>query len=230
MIAYLPALNQSFSRRETNISMLDARAGSPPTAVGMLAGHNRGGGMNELREQLSLWERWSAELLESHLSYPVLAHYRSQHDNQSWLAALTAVLDTAAIVLVGVRGVCTRQAELTFAMACHAVIDLAAVFNQPPKRPEKDRLDHEGFRQLKSMLEGAGLELTDDHEYEYRLQRIRESYEPYVHALARYFQLSVPPLIPEAGRHTDWQTTPWGQMISFADDSIGGRRENRHVR
>ena len=162
VVAYLPALNQSFSRREASISMLDARAGSPPTAVRMLEKHNHEGGMDELREQLSQWEQWSAELLESHLSYPVLAHYRSQHDNQSWLAALTVVLDTSALVLAGIEGVCTRQAELTFAMARHAIVDIAAVFNQPPRKPEKDRLGDEGLTRLRSMLEAAGLKLTDD--------------------------------------------------------------------
>ena len=96
VIAYLPALNQSFSRREVSISLLDARAGSPPTASEMFRRHGHDHGMEALRQLLHEWERWSAELLEGHLSYPVLAYFRSQHDNQSWLAALTAILDTCA--------------------------------------------------------------------------------------------------------------------------------------
>ena len=70
LIAYLPAINQSFSRRERDTSMLDARAGSPPSAAGMLERHDHEGGMEELQEQLSQWERWCADLLESHLSFP----------------------------------------------------------------------------------------------------------------------------------------------------------------
>jgi len=97
---HLPALNQSFSRREVNISLLDARAVSPPTAAEMVYRHRDEGGLEQLRQLLHEWEFWSAELLESHLSYPVLAYFRSQHDNQSWLAALTTILDTAALVMV----------------------------------------------------------------------------------------------------------------------------------
>jgi hypothetical protein len=230
VVAYLPALNQSFSRREASISMLDARAGSPPTAVRMLEKHNDKGGMEELQQQLSLWEQWSAELLQSHLSYPVLAHYRSQHDNQSWLAALTMVLDASALVLAGIDDVCTRQAELTFAMARHAIVDMAAVFNQPPKKYEKDRLGDEGFTRLRSMLEAAGLKLTEDHEAERRLQRLRESYEPYVYALARYFRLSVPPWIPEPGKRADWEISLWEGTTPLDGDVVHTEWRNHHFR
>src|SRR5208282_1750404 len=157
VVAYLPALNQSFARREASISKLDARAGSPPTAVRMLEKHNHEGGMDELREQLSQWEQWSAELLESHLSYPVLAHYRSQHDNQSWLAALTVVLDTSAFVMVGLEGACVHQAQLTFAMARHAVVDLCLIFGVTPRWPEPDRLPPAQLTNLRSRLMAAGL-------------------------------------------------------------------------
>src|SRR5437764_5392409 len=101
VISYLPVLYQSFSRREVNISLLDARAGTPPTALELLLRHQDD--MGEFTRLLQEWEQWSAELLESHLSYPVLAYFRSQHDNQSWLAALTAVLDVCALCMVGVR-------------------------------------------------------------------------------------------------------------------------------
>ena len=101
VISYLPAiLYQAFSSREVSISLLDARAGSPPTAGELLRRH--GNDMRELGQLLYDWERWSAELLESHLSYPVLAFFRSQHTNQSWLAALTAILDTCALIMAGV--------------------------------------------------------------------------------------------------------------------------------
>jgi hypothetical protein len=122
VIGYLPLLNQSFSRREVNISLLDARAGSPPTAAEMLRRHSRDGGLKLLHQALYEWERWSAELLESHLSYPVLAYFRSQHDNQSWLTCLTTILDTSALVIVGIEGGDLPQAGLTFAMAEYGVM------------------------------------------------------------------------------------------------------------
>ena len=102
VIGYLPVLSQAFSRRESAIALLDARAGSPPTAAELL--RRRGGRRPSPGRLLNDWERWSAEVLESHISFPVLAFYRSQHDNQSWVAALTTVLDTCALVITGVDG------------------------------------------------------------------------------------------------------------------------------
>ena len=121
VIGYLPVIYQAFSRREIAISMLDARAGSPPAAVELLWRQRDDAERRGLGQLLVEWERWAAEVLESHLSYPVLAYFRSQHGNQSWLAALTTVLDTSALTMVSVEGWCARQARLTFAMARHAV-------------------------------------------------------------------------------------------------------------
>src|SRR5882672_7280776 len=136
VIGYLPVLYQSFSRREVNIALLDARAGSPSSAAEMLRRHGESGHLHDLNVVLHEWEHWSAELLESHLSYPVLCYFRSQHDNQSWLSALTTILDTCALVLVGVGDTPTWQAKLTFAMARHAVVDLAQIFRTMPSTPE----------------------------------------------------------------------------------------------
>src|SRR6202023_993996 len=102
-----------------NISLLDARAGSPPSATEMLRRHYRAQRIEDLVQFMRDWERWSAELLESHLSYPVLTYYRSQHERQSWLAALTTVLDTCALLLVGFEGISTPTVRFTFALARH---------------------------------------------------------------------------------------------------------------
>jgi hypothetical protein len=89
VIGFLPVFYQAFSRRELTIALLDARAGSPPSAGEMILRLPPRQG-EALDRFLHTAEDWSAGLLESHLSYPVLSYYRSQHDNQSWLAALTA--------------------------------------------------------------------------------------------------------------------------------------------
>lgn len=209
VVGYFPALSQSFSRRESNISKLDSRAGSPPAGVLMLQKHNHKGGMEELRQQLLDWEQWCAELLESHLSYPVLAYYRSQHDNQSWLAALTAILDTTALVLTGTEGPWRRQGELTFAMARHAVVDLAAVFNLPPKTPPAERLSEEDYEELRTMLSSVGALFPETDGVYGRLKSVRETYEPYIDSLGEYFCLALPPWIPDRDRLSDWQTSPW---------------------
>ncbi len=122
VIGYFPVLYQAFSRREVNISMLDARAGTPPTAAELLRRHQEGHSLDGLDQLLQDWEMWAADLMESHLSYPVLCFFRSQHDNQSWLAALNSVLDTCSLVMVGIDGIPKWQAQLTFKMARHAVV------------------------------------------------------------------------------------------------------------
>ena len=211
VISYLPVLNQTFARREVSISLLDARAGSPPTASEMLRRHVHERGKEALRELLHEWERWSAELLEGHLSYPVLAYFRSQHDNQSWLAALTAILDTCALIIAGLDGVCERQAELTFAIARHAVIDLSLVFRTDPFEPERDRLSQERLDKLRAILAGNGQKLREGNTVDRKLHELRQMYEPYVNALAIYFQVILPPWIADDEWIDNWQGSYWEQ-------------------
>jgi hypothetical protein len=209
LISYLPALNQSFACREVSISLLDARAGSPPTASEMLRRHGQERRMEELRELLYEWERWSAELLEGHLSYPILAYFRSQHDNQSWLAALTAILDTCSLVMAGLEGASERQAELTFAMARHAVVDLSLVFRRKPRELKPERLPPEKLAELRLLLAGSGLKLVEGEAVDRKLTDLRQLYEPYVHALATYFRISIPPWIAAERWVDNWQVTVW---------------------
>ncbi len=208
VIAYLPALNQSFSRRETSVSLLDARAGSPPTASEMFRRHGREPGMEALRQLLHDWEHWSAEFLESHLSYPVLAYFRSQHDNQSWLAALTAILDASAVAMAAVEGACQHQAQRTFAMARHAVVDLSIVFRTRPDENKEERLPADGLAALRATLVAAGVKLPEG-EADQRLTELRGMYEPYIRALASYFRLRVPPWVAREDWVDDWQASTW---------------------
>jgi hypothetical protein len=228
LIGHLPSLNQSFSNREVNISLLDARAGSPPTAFEILHRHSHGYGMDALRQMLYDWERWSAELLESHLSFPVLAYYRSQHDNQSWLSALTAVLDVCALIIVGLEGACEHQAQLTFAIARHAVVDLAFVFKTPPRAPERDRLSEEDLLYLRTSLAAENLHLRTGGEADERLRELRRMYEPYVHALSRYLHLDLPPWVSDAGKSDNWQTSAWEWVrgIQRGEGPLGIKKEH----
>jgi hypothetical protein len=211
IIGYLPALNQTFANREVSISLLDARAGSPPTAAEMLCRHGHERGMEALRQLLYEWERWSAEFLEGHLSYPVLAYFRSQHDNQSWLGALTAILDTSALVMTGVEGACERQAELTFAMARHAVVDLSLVFQTRPHEPRHNRLPADTLYELRSMLESKGIKLRNDPEADEKLAGLRLMYEPYLNALSLHLHMEIPTWIHPAGHVDNWQASAWGE-------------------
>lgn len=209
VIGYLPVIYQAFSRREANISLLDARAGSPPSATELLARHGRDHSLDALGELLREWERWSAELLESHLSYPVLGYFRSQHENQSWLAALTTILDTCSLIVVGVEGGPYWQAKMTFAMARHALVDLAQVFNTSPRAPEVDRLSPETLAQVRRTLTAAGIKVRGDGEGEKKLAELRRMYEPYVNSMAWFLFMNLPPWIHPGNAMDNWQTSAW---------------------
>lgn len=217
IISYLPVTYTSFSKREVNISLLDSRAGTPPTAGELLRRHSYEGGQESLRDLLKDWELWCAELMESHLSYPVLAFFRSQHDNQSWIASLTAILDTCALVQVGIEGRCERQANLTFAIARHAVADLSQVFGTAPGPLPYDRLTAADLRRIRETLAQHGLRLRDGEEADRQLSALRRMYEPYVHSLASYLQLTLPAWIPQKEAKDNWQTTAWGEVAGFVE-------------
>ena len=217
VIGYLPFIYGSFSKREVNISLLDARAGTPPTAGELLRRHAYPGGSEALRLLFKDWEFWAAELMESHLSYPVLAFFRSQHDNQSWIAALTAILDSCALVKVAVPDSCQRQAELTFAIARHAAVDLSQVFKTPPHALPHNRLPAEDLKRIRDMLASHGMKVGDFREMDERLADLRKMYEPYLFALAEYLSLSLPPWIPSAKGKDNWQTTAWGRSAGLVE-------------
>lgn len=209
VIGYLPVLYQTFSRREITISLLDARAGSPPTASELVRRLADAGNLTAVRPLLIEWESWSAELLESHLSFPVVSYYRSQHDNQSWIAALTMILDTSALLIAAIDGPDAYQAWLTFAMARHAAVDLGLAFQTLPVPAGTDRLSVAGLSALQASLSGAGLTLRDAEAVETCLAELRHLYEPIVNALAEYFEFDLPPFEPKTPPIDNWQTSPW---------------------
>jgi hypothetical protein len=206
LIGYLPTIYQAFSRREANISLLDARAGSPPSAAEILKRQAQSGDPATLTLLLAEWERWSADIMESHLSYPVLCYFRSQHDNQSWLASLTAILDVCALAIVGVERIPAWQARLTFAMARHAMVDLAQVFGQKPKRELADRLPPDKLKELREMLEAEGVIVCNSPSLEKRLTELRGLYEPYVAKLSELLLMDLPEWMPKAGAKDSWKT------------------------
>jgi hypothetical protein len=218
VVGYIPVIYSSFSRREIQISMLDARAGSPPSAVELLvrlAGRSDDPGMDQsvLDEVLREWERWAAELLEAQISYPVLTFFRSQHSNQSWLAALTTMLDVTSLLLTGIEGVHSGQAKLTFAMARHAAVDLAQVVNAKYDSGSADRLPEGEFEQMRDALGRAGLRLRSDEYGREKLRKLRSMYEPYVHATGGNLLLKLPAWWNAEKARDNWQAGPWDRVI-----------------
>src|SRR5664280_2216434 len=204
VMGYFPVLYSAFSRREVSISLLDARAGSPPTAAELMRRHSYEGGEGALALLLVEWERWSAELLESHISYPLLCYFRSQHNNQSWISALTAILDASALLIAGVQGREARQAQLTFAMARHALVDLAQIFSLVPVNNAPDRLPPERYEQLYDLLCKSGVKVCRDSRSIERLRDMRALYEGYAQALSDYLRMPLPPWIADKPHKDNW--------------------------
>jgi hypothetical protein len=207
VIGYLPALFQAYSRRETAVSQLDAHAGSPPSASRLLTRSGNLGGWADLDEYLGQWETWAAELMETHLSYPIIGYYRSQHVNQNWLAALVTVLDASAFAIAAAPAA-TPTAEVTFAIGRHALADLAFSYHATRLEDATDRLDDDGFAELCEIATGANLELTATEQARSQLDELRCMYEPYAQALSRRLMLPLPLWVGQ-GEQENWRLTAW---------------------
>jgi hypothetical protein len=241
VIGYLPVLYQLFSRREAHVLQLDARAGSPPTAAVLLRRHADAGSVERLDPLLSDWEMWGAELLESHLSYPMLAYYRSQHDDQSWLAALAAVLDACVLVMVGsTEGRQPLQARMTFAILRQVVVEMARSQRIVSVRAGAGvPLDPEGYQAMRAMFAEAGLPWPDGAACEETLAALRATYAPLLQGLAEYLQIPLPGLVPRDDTADHWDQGPRGLIArrlvegltegTMPDGPQPGRRRGRTV-
>jgi len=215
VISYLPVLYQFFARREAHVIQLDARAGSPPTAATMLERHAEPGGLAMLSDLLREWEIWGAELLESHLSYPMLVYYRSQHDNQSWLAALAAIMDTCALILIGIEDLPPLQARMTFTMARQILVEVSRTFGVRPSRYDGgDRLPHETYLRLQAILAEAGLHWVGGAAAEETLAALRATYEPLLDGLAKALVLRLPEWVAAEDARDHWERGHRGMIAS----------------
>ncbi len=227
VIGYLPVLYQAFSSRERSISLLDARAGSPPTAFELWKRFGHLADRHETDRFLAEWEIWSAELLESHLSFPVLGYYRSQHDNQSWLAALALVLDASSMLLVRGAAESQQRARLTFAMARHASVDMCLVFKLPPREPDVERLTDDEIARL---FVGDNVRRPTAEQIQ-QLRELQSLYEPFLQTLANYFRLFLPRFVSDRPAVDNWQTSPWTSRAPHLGELTGeSLASNEHFR
>ena len=213
VVGYLPVIYNSFNIREIEIALLDARAGSPPSAAEFLGRLGCCPEQTVLDEIFRDWERWCADLLSSHISYPVLVFFRSQHPNQSWLSALTTMLDVTALVITGVDGIHPEQAKLTFAMARHAVVDLAQVVKAQYSSDDAGRLSPEDLQKLRNHLIEHGVNFYDGADAAQRIADFRILYEPYLYALSRRLLMTLPPWVHPEHKKDNWQGGPWDRAI-----------------
>jgi hypothetical protein len=159
-IAYLPALYQAFNRRESLVAMLESRAGIPAWGPEVLARHQLVGIVDTLPDFYSSWEQWSAELAESHTTYPVMLLFRSPDPWFSWLVGLLAVLDGAAMHLAVAPTTASSQSRLCLRMGFTALNRIARVLGwrvDPDPNPEGPiDLSFEEFAAATAMLEAVG--------------------------------------------------------------------------
>ena len=214
VIGYMPSVYGAFSRREIAVSQLATRAGSPP-AAGRILGRAAGRELwRDLERDLRSWEEWTAELMETHLSYPLLGFYRSQHVGQNWLAALTAMVDVAAFVKAVDPDV--DAAEVTFAIGRHALSDIALQHGVSPRGCT--RLSDEDFDELYDNVESAIAQPVDREEARRKLRTLRELYEPNADALAAWLALELPPWLP-----ADREEKP---LVRLPGIGVGGDRRD----
>ena len=181
VIAYLPVLYQAFNRREVGVLFLDARAGSPPSGPELLRRTGGDGLAGDLPELFREWERWSADVLETHLSYPLLAFFRSPHDYTSWVTTLGAVLDAATLVLAVVEDGPHEQAKMFYLTGTHAVEDLWHYFSG---EEHESTIGRDEFHEVMEDLRNAGIALHSEDAAWERFVRLRSRYGGRLDALA----------------------------------------------
>ena len=126
---------------------------------------------------------------------------------------MTAILDASAIVIAGVDGIRTEQARLTFAMARHAVVDLAQVLNAKYDPHTAERLPAQELGRLRQALNERGITLRTDEQAEAKLNYLRSLYEPYALSLAQRLFINLPPWINSEKKKDNWQAGPWDRLI-----------------
>ncbi|MEO6836557.1 MAG: ion channel [Candidatus Tumulicola sp.] len=189
--AYLFALFGAFQSRETFVVLLGARTGTPPSGVDLLAIAGYSQTVNDLDVLMMEGQRWAAQVMESHLAYPVLAYFRSSHDNQSWVGTLGTLLDGATLLMTTIDGVRNGQARIFYNLGRHVTHDLAKHLGVQSEA-QSPGLERREFENACDRLTRAGYLLHDRDAAWERFSTMRTTYAPQINALARFFQ--IPPL------------------------------------
>jgi hypothetical protein len=168
LIAYLPTMYSAFSRREAAVTLLEVRAGSPPSAVEMLKRYHRIHGLDRLTERWQVWETWFAEVEESHTSLSALVFFRSPQPEHSWITAAGAVLDAASLALSTVDIPPDPQASLCIRAGYLALRHIAGFFRIPhdpdPRPGDPISIARAEFDAAYDELNSAGLPLKPDRD------------------------------------------------------------------
>jgi len=191
MTAFLFATFGSFQQRETFVVTVGARAGTPPSGVNLLAIAGYSLTSEDLPALMVDAQRWAAAVMESHLAYPMLAYFRSSHDDQSWVGTLGTLLDAATVLITTVDGVRDGQARIFYNVGRHAALDLSRYFGLETSEASVG-IEREEFEHACDRLVAAGYKLYDRGEAWQRFAGMRSSYAPQLAGMAAFFQ--IPPL------------------------------------
>ena len=184
VVTFLFSLYGSYQRREVRVVTLQSAAGAPPSAVALLETY----AMLDLRERLPElfhdWEGWAAEVLDSHVAFPLLGFFRSSHDNLSWISALGTVLDASSLVLTTVTDVPRGEAKLFKRMGTHLVED---IFNLGFRAGQPIGLEREAFDAACDRLADAGYTLVPRDKAWAHFEAARATYSTRLEAMASYW-------------------------------------------
>src|ERR1035438_10319537 len=238
-IAYLPALYNAFATRETEVTLLATRAGTPAWGPEILARHHMLGNIAELPDLYADWERWAAAVSESHANYPALIWFRSPVSTRSWLLSLVAVMDSAALYHAVSPSSTPRQARLCLSMGTNCLRSVAGAlqipFDADPIPTTGTRLTKEEFADGYGRLEEVQFPMERALDESWRhFQGWRVHYESIVERLTR---LVMPPpapwFLPRPGLGTaEWPTVrnrtpddpegaqPFGSSVGFKTPSV----------
>jgi hypothetical protein len=188
-IGYLPALYAAYNRREAEVTMLDSRAGEPNWGPEILARHASIASLENLSDLFRGWERWAADVSESHSNYPVLISFRSQEPTRNWLIGLLAVMDAAALHLAFNPSLSQGEARLALRMGFVCARDLARTtgipFDPDPSPDDPIELTYDQFLDGVQRLGLAGypMERTPDQAWPH-FHGWRVNYEATMYRLA----------------------------------------------
>lgn len=190
-ISFIFSLFASFQRREALVVTLDQRAGAPPSGVRLLETMAHEGMRDDLARLFADWEHWAGEVLDTHVAYPILAFFRSSHDNESWVGALGAVLDAATLVVTTVEDGPKGPAKMLWAAGNHLVEDMALLFRLP--HDDELGVERSEFDDARARLAAAGYHLAEAEASWRAFGKVRASYASSLNALARHW--SAPPAL-----------------------------------
>jgi Ion channel len=186
VVTFLFSIYGSYQTRELEVIRLQATAGAPPSAVKLLEAFATLQFKERLPAFFVVWQRWAAEVLDSHVAYPVLTYFRSSHDNLSWISALGTVLDAATLVLTTIRDVPRGDAELLRRIGSHLVEDISNLGFHSGKPA---LLSREAFELAYARLQAVGYDLEPIAEAWPRFQAARSNYDARLETMADYWEV-----------------------------------------